>query len=81
LEPRTGDSPQKNAGTKSEGFWTDVQIGVHRQRGEADIDPVEKIHGVAKREKGQEPDRRLAYRAPVMVFGHDLLRGWFASAD
>jgi hypothetical protein len=58
---------EEDAGADSKDSRRKAEIGVHGERGIADIHPVEEIHGVAEDEKGNEPacdlgDRRLLCR-------------------
>src|SRR6185437_10115347 len=57
LEQQIAD--EEDAGAGSEHRRREAEILVHGKRGEADIDPVEEIHRVAKDEEGEETARGL----------------------
>jgi hypothetical protein len=62
---------EEDAGANAKHRRAEAEIAIHGERGEADIDPVEEIDGVAKAEKGQQAPPRLGDgRPPRLVLAH-----------
>jgi hypothetical protein len=61
---------EKDAGAEAKYFRRESEILVHGERGEADIDPVEEIHGVAEDEEGDEAPARLGDSASRLISLH-----------
>ena len=67
LEDEIGD--EEDAGAEAERGLRQAEVGVHRQRGEADIDAVQIGDEVAEHQEGDEPPRDLRDR-PDFHFVH-----------
>jgi hypothetical protein len=65
---------EEDAGAEAEHFRGEAEILVHGERGEADIDPLEKIHRIAEDEEWDQAAARLGDGAAPMVPRHDRLQ-------
>jgi len=57
LEDKIGD--EEDTGTEAVGGLRQAEVGVHRQRGEADIDPIQVGDKIANDQERDEPPRHL----------------------